>query len=187
VHKQSHDRSANRACFPAAYNGNIVSGSAHHQRDPARGIRAKEAPTCSSPAWLGAARRVRRDVSGDGKTASVPVAFSTPQGLAREGPYAGGTRCHAPMHSMGTFQDIANIQWRHDLRRIADQWRGHGLSIQMDTVHANVAFQRQPANTVAEVAWVGNWVYSWPERGSDRLPLYVFGNVDSLFLARRRR
>ena len=48
---------------------------------------------------------------------------------------------------------------------------------------ANVAFQRDLGfNTVAEIAWVGNYVWS-PGANVDqnRLPLYVYGNVNNLF------
>ena len=188
---------ANPGVFsPAACNGNIVSGSGSIINGISTdGIPGqKEGTTCSSPASAGRRASGSHGTSaGDGKTAlraSTGIFYNFRRVEQRAGLHLCLRRrlpgvMHPASIRWGTFQDIANAA-SGGTTFVESPTNGvvGGLSIPNGhSYNANVAFQRDLGfNTVAEVAWVGNWVYS-PGQNVDqnRLPLYVFGNVDNLF------
>ena len=131
-------------------------------------------------------------MTGDGKTAlraSTGVFYNFAASSSGQGfsyAYAGGcpVSCTRTVR-FGKFEDIANAatQGINFIETPINATVGGFEAPLGHSYNANVAFQRDIGfNTVAEIAWVGNYVWS-PGRTVDenRLPLYVYGNVNNLF------
>jgi hypothetical protein len=180
--------------LPGAFNGNLVPGSGSVINGVSTdGIPGKKPGTYVTFPGLRAAPRlgVAWDVMGDGKTA---VRAST--GLFYEFPasgngfnyrYAGGcpVSCSKVIR-WANFDAIATaatggvnfVETPTNVNAggLFDVGLGHSYN-------AHVAFQRDVGfNTVAEIAWVGNYAWNFGrEIDQNRLPLYIYGNVNNLF------
>jgi hypothetical protein len=181
--------------LPAAFNGNIVPNSGNVINGVStEGISGKKEGTYVLFPAISWAPRVgfAWDLTGDGKTAlraSTGVFYNFAGSSSAQGfqyAYAGGcpVSCTKQIR-WARFEDItAAAQGGGNFVESPTNGVVGGLEVPNGhSYNANVAFQRDIGfNTVAEVAWVGNWLYS-PGRNVDqnRLPLYVFGNVANLF------
>ena len=182
--------------LPATNNGNLVPGSGNqingveYRRHPGREARhVRDVP------WplLGAARRIRmeRDRRRQDGHQSLHRHLLQLRGVEQRRRlqlrgYAGGCPVSCTRTILWSkFQDITNAS-SGGVNFVQTPITGTvgGLSVPNGhSYNGNVAFQRDVGfNTVAEVAWVGNYVYSAGQSvDQNRLPLYVYGNVANLF------
>jgi outer membrane receptor protein involved in Fe transport len=179
--------------LPGAFAGNLVPGTG----DVINGISTTGLPgekpgTYVRFPYLKAAPRLgfAWDMTGDGRTAlraSTGIFYQLPTtGNGFGYAYAGG--CPVSCTKV--------IRWAH-FDAVAAAASGAGTFVETPTdvaiggldvplghsYNANIAFQRDLGfKTVAEIAWVGNFVWS-PGRNVDqnRLPYNLFANVSNLF------
>ena len=182
---------ANPGVFlPSAYAGNIVPGSGKQTNGIVTGgIEGKKPGTYFTFPYFTYAPRAgfAWNVTGDGKTAlraSWGIFYNFPRSTGDGGyPFSGGcpVSCTRQIR-WARFGDITAATPSNLIENPVNVTAG-GYEQPMSKSHnVNVAFQRDIGfNTVAEVAWVGNYTWNHGRFVDDnRLPLNVFGNPANL-------
>jgi hypothetical protein len=180
--------------FPSAFNGNIVPGSGNQINGVTTdGISGAKPGTYFKFPYLVAAPRVgvAWNVTGDGKTAlraSWGIFYNFPRSTGTGGySFAGGCPVSCSNRiNWATFDDIAAVASGSGTVQIVQS----PVNVNVGgfdqplakSYNMNVAFQRDIGfNTVAEIAYVGNFQYEGGRTVDDnRLPLYVYGNTANL-------
>ncbi len=180
--------------FPSAFAGNIVPGSGVQINGVTTdGIPGAKPGTYFRFPWLVAAPRVgiAWNVTGDGKTAlrsSWGIFYNFPRSTGTGGyRFDGGCPVSCTNRiNWATFDDIAavasgsgNVQLVQTPVNVNVGGYDQPLA---KSYNMNVAFQRDIGfNTVAEIAYVGNFAYESGRTVDDnRLPLYVYGDPKNL-------
>ena len=180
--------------FPAAFNGNIVPGTGNQINGVSTdGISGAKAGTYFRFPFLVAAPRVGMawNVTGDGKTAlraSWGIFYNFPRSTGTGGySFAGGcpVSCSNQIR-WATFDDITAVASGSSAVQLVQSpvnvnVGGYDQPL-AKSYNMNVAFQRDIGfNTVAEVAYVGNYAYeSGRTVDINRLPLNVYGDPANL-------
>jgi outer membrane receptor protein involved in Fe transport len=177
-----------------AFNGNIVPGSGNFINGVSTdGIPGAKPGTYFKFPYFVAAPRVGMawNVTGDGKTAiraSTGIFYNFPRSTGTGGySFAGGcpVSCSNQLR-WATFDDIAAFASGSSTVQLVQTPVNVNVG-DFDqplakSYNVNVAFQRDIGfNTVAEVAYVGNFAYEGGRTVDvNRLPLYVYGNSSNL-------
>jgi hypothetical protein len=175
---------------PAAFNGNIVQGSGQQINGIVTGgIPGRKPGTYFTFPYFVYAPRVgfAWNMFGDGKTAlrgSWGIFYNFPRSTGDGGyPFAGGcpVSCNRQLR-WATFDDIATATASNLIENPVNVTAAGYEQPLAKAYNVNVAFQRDIGfNTVAEIAWVGNYTYNHGRFvDANRLPLYVFGNPANL-------
>jgi len=180
--------------FPSALAGNIVPGSGSQLNGVTTdGIPDAKPGTYFKFPWMVAAPRVGMawNVTGDGKTAlraSWGIFYNFPRSTGTGGyNFAGGCPVSCTNRiNWATFDDIASVaSGSGNVQLVQSPVNANvGCFDQplAKSYNMNVAFQRDIGfNTVAEIAYVGNFQYEGGRTVDDnRLPLYVYGKPENL-------
>jgi len=180
--------------FPSAFAGNIVPGSGNQLNGVTTdGIAGAKPGTYFRFPWLVAAPRVgfAWNVTGDGKTAlrsSWGIFYNFPRSTGTGGyNFAGGCPVSCSNRiNWATFDDIAAVASGSGNVQLVQSPVGVNVGGYdqplAKSYNMNVAFQRDIGfNTVAEIAYVGNFAYESGRTVDDnRLPLYVYGDPKNL-------
>jgi hypothetical protein len=176
--------------FPTAYAGNIVPGSGKQTNGIITGgMEGKKSGTYFTFPYFTYAPRAgfAWNVTGDGKTAlrsSWGIFYNFPRSTGDGGyPFSGGcpVSCTRQIR-WARFGDITAATPSNLIENPVNVTAG-GYEQPMSKSHnVNVAFQRDIGfNTVAEIAWVGNFTWNHGRFVDDnRLPLNVYGNTTNL-------
>jgi hypothetical protein len=177
-----------------AFNGNIVPGSGNFINGVSTdGIPGAKPGTYFKFPYFVAAPRIGMawNVTGDGKTAiraSTGIFYNFPRSTGTGGySFAGGcpVSCSNQLR-WATFDDIAAFASGSSSVQLVQTPVnvnvGDFNQPLAKSYNVNVAFQRDIGfNTVAEVAYVGNFAYEGGRTVDvNRLPLYVYGNTANL-------
>jgi hypothetical protein len=182
---------ANPGVFlPTAYAGNIVPGSGKQTNGIVTGgMEGKKDGTYFTFPYFTYAPRVgfAWNVTGDGKTAlrsSWGIFYNFPRSTGDGGyPFAGGCPISCTRQiRWARFGDITAATPSNLIENPVNVTAGGYKQPLSKSHNVNVAFQRDIGfNTVAEIAWVGNYTWNHGRFVDDnRLPLYVFGNASNL-------
>ena len=182
---------ANPGVFlPTAYAGNIVPGSGKQTNGIVTGgMEGKKDGTYFTFPYFTYAPRVgfAWNVTGDGKTAlrsSWGIFYNFPRSTGDGGyPFAGGCPISCTRQiRWARFGDITAATPSNLIENPVNVTAGGYNQPLAKSHNVNVAFQRDIGfNTVAEIAWVGNYTWNHGRFVDDnRLPLYVFGNPTNL-------
>jgi len=178
----------------SAFNGNIVPNSGNFINGVSTdGISGAKPGTYFTFPYFVAAPRVGMawNVTGDGKTAiraSAGIFYNFPRSTGTGGySFAGGcpVSCSNQLR-WSTFDDIAAFASGSSTVQLVQTPVnvnvGDFKQPLAKSYNVNVAFQRDIGfNTVAEVAYVGNFAYEGGRTVDvNRLPLYVYGNAANL-------
>ena len=176
--------------FPTAFAGNIVPGSGQQLNGIITGGMEgrKDGTYFTFPYFVYAPRAgMAWNVTGDGKTAlrtSWGIFYNFPRSTGDGGyPFSGGcpVSCTRQIR-WARFGDITAATPSNLIENPVNVTVG-GYEQPLSKSHnVNVAFQRDIGfNTVAEIAWVGNYTWNHGRFVDDnRLPLYVYGDPANL-------
>jgi hypothetical protein len=182
---------ANPSVFlPTAFAGNIVPGSGRQTNGILTGgIEGKKSGTYFTFPYFTYAPRagLAWNVTGDGKTAlrtSWGIFYNFPRSTGDGGyPFSGGcpVSCTRQIR-WARFSDITAATSSNLIENPVNVTAGGYEQPMAKSHNVNVAFQRDIGfNTVAEIAWVGNYTWNHGRFVDDnRLPLYVFANANNL-------
>src|SRR5215218_311736 len=182
---------ANPSVFlPTAFAGNIVPGSGKQINGIITGgMEGKKDGTYFTFPYFTYAPRagIAWNVTGDGKTAlrsSWGIFYNFPRSTGDGGyPFSGGcpVSCTRQIR-WARFGDITAATPSNLVENPVNVTAGGYDQPLAKSHNVNVAFQRDIGfNTVAEIAWVGNFTWNHGRFVDDnRLPLYVFANANNL-------
>jgi hypothetical protein len=176
--------------FPTAFNGNIVQGSGKQINGIITGgiPGRKDGTYFTFPYFTYAPRAgMAWNVTGDGKTAlraSWGIFYNFPRSTGDGGyPFSGGcpVSCTRQIR-WARFNEITAAGPQNLIENPVNVTAGGYEQPLAKSHNLNVAFQRDIGfNTVAEIAWVGNYTWNHGRFVDDnRLPLYVFANPNNL-------
>ena len=176
--------------FPTAYAGNIVPGSGQQLNGIITGgiDGRKDGTYFTFPYFVWAPRvGMAWNVTGDGKTAlrtSWGLFYNFPRSTGDGGyPFSGGcpVSCTRQIR-WARFGEITTATPHNLIENPVNVTAGGYEQPLAKSHNVNVAFQRDIGfNTVAEIAWVGNYTSNHGRFVDDnRLPLYVYGNPANL-------
>jgi Carboxypeptidase regulatory-like domain/TonB-dependent Receptor Plug Domain len=176
--------------FPSAYAGNIVPGSGKQINGIVTGgMEGKKPGTYFTFPYFTYAPRAGMawNVTGDGKTAlraSWGIFYNFPRSTGDGGyPFGGGcpVSCTRSIR-WARFNDITAATPQNLIENPVNVTAGGYEQPMAKSHNVNVAFQRDIGfNTVAEIAWVGNYTWNHGRTVDDnRLPLYVYADPNNL-------
>jgi hypothetical protein len=176
--------------FPTAYAGNIVPGSGQQLNGIITGGMEgrKDGTYFTFPYFVYAPRAgMAWNMTGDGKTAlraSWGIFYNFPRSTGDGGyPFSGGCPISCTRQiRWARFNDITAATPQNLIENPVNVTVA-GYEQPLSKSHnVNVAFQRDIGfNTVAEIAWVGNYTWNHGRFVDDnRLPLYVYADPNNL-------
>jgi hypothetical protein len=190
ANQRSIDPANPNVFLPTAFNGNIVPGSGQQLNGIITGgIEGKKDGTYFTFPYFTYAPRVGMawNVTGDGKTAlrsSWGIFYNFPRSTGDGGyPFSGGCPISCTRQiRWARFSDITAATPQNLIENPVNVTAGGYEQPLAKSHNVNVAFQRDIGfNTVAEVAYVGNFTWNHGRFVDDnRLPLYVFANPNNL-------
>jgi hypothetical protein len=176
--------------FPTAFNGNIVPGSGVQINGIVTGgMPGRKVGTYFTFPYFTYAPRAGMawNVAGDGKTAiraSWGIFYNFPRSTGDGGyPFSGGCPISCTRQiRWARFGDITTATPQNLIENPVNVTTAGYEQPLAKSHNVNVAFQRDIGfNTVAEIAWVGNYTWNHGRFVDDnRLPLYVYGNTSNL-------